>query len=95
MLKRFSISKFETGMEIDDYQDILENLRLCQNVEELYIKHFILQTSNLIAITELPKLKTLVLKYVKTDLHQLFDGLEKSNLKYLGIILKDEKRGYI
>ena len=89
ILKKFVISKY-TCSKFDECHKILDNLRLCQNVEELFIKHFTLEQSNLIAVTELPKLKTLVLKHVKTDFLQLFDGLDKSNLKYLGIILNDE-----
>ena len=91
-LKRFSVSKFTTkSTEIDNYEKILENLNLCQNIEELFIKHFILEGSNLIAITQLPRLKKLVLKNIKTNICELFHELQRSNLKYLAIIIDDEK----
>ena len=64
-LKRFGVESEYQKPTIDsniNESSLLENLHLCQNLEELEVEHFELQHSNLIDIINLPKLKTLLLQ---------------------------------
>ena len=90
-LKSFGVNKEYQKPTIDrtiNESSLLENLHLCQNLEELEVEDFKLQHSTFVDIMNLPKLKTLVLQTRSTS-RKLFLGFSHSqaltfkNLKHL------------
>ena len=65
------------------FWDLFTNLNLCQNLEELTIKNIHLGQSDVQAIVELPKLKSLKLEGLQGHLSHLFRGLTSPYLRHL------------
>ena len=91
-LKSLDIYMFHKSMGVQENY-LLENLNLCQNVEELSLRDFELKYSTLIEIINLPKLKTLVLNgKTLTSIkfpEDCFRGYTLMNLKYLKLGCRD------
>ena len=91
-LKSFEISssfQFSRDRGIDK-SHLLENLNLCQHLEEISMKDFQLKNSTILDILNLPKLKTLVLQSGTLSMTNFWffnKGHTLMNLKYLKLVI--------
>ena len=97
-LKSFAITRiyqYANDHNVNE-SSVLENINLCQNLEELSVYQFDLQNSTLIDIINLPKIKTLILNGTtlrKTGFTTIpyLQGSIFMNLKYLKLEYHKDK----
>ena len=87
-LKSFALSKsYRSGKDSDvNFNSLLENLILCQNMEEIWITRFELEDATLKDIMNLPKIKRLVLNTDTSRISFPLSFIQEhsfTNLRYL------------